>query len=200
MIPGGDHSRVGGREEWGVVGGGHDNVGEIAGGHATLLRSRSSHQHWSPVGMQHWTSVGGKTYCVTSLTSLHRVRTNADPFFRPTTWKPRQNAAYLKYMRSYCPYSNLNVGGAKKFPSVFCTAGLSDYRVGYYEGAKWIAKMRSQIREAKEANAEGAWQEPLVIMETNMAAGHGGASGRFEQLKEISRDVAFLAVEFGLIQ
>jgi len=75
---------------------------------------------------------------------------------------------------------------------------LTDYRVGYYEGAKWIARMREQVREAK---AEGGDKvtEPLIVMETNMAAGHAGASGRFDRLKEVSRDVAFLATEFELI-
>merc|ERR1712187_556756 len=86
-----------------------------------------------------------------------------------------------------------------KYPSIFATTGLTDYRVGYYEGAKWFAKIRSQIRDLK-SQTDVKFQEPLVVMETNMAAGHAGASGRFDRLKEVSRDVAFLATEFGLIQ
>lgn len=118
---------------------------------------------------------------------------------------PRKNEAYFDYIRSYCPYENINVKGAKtadgtiKYPSIFATTGLTDYRVGYYEGAKWFAKIRSQIRELK-GKGDAKFEEPLVVMETNMAAGHAGASGRFDRLKEVSRDVAFLATEFNLIE
>lgn len=131
-------------------------------------------------------------------------------------WGNPREAGYFDYMRGYCPYENLDANKellqeAGHFPSVFATTGLSDYRVGYYEGAKWIARMRAQIKRAKQEAAEkfGAEsqeaqkvkeREPLVVMETNMAAGHAGASGRFDRLKEVSRDVAFLATEFELIQ
>ena len=113
-------------------------------------------------------------------------------------WGNPRDEHYFEYMQSYCPYEN--VGYVKDFllqgntqASIFATAGLSDYRVGYYEAAKWIARIREGIVAAK---SEGAIKEPLVIMETNMNAGHGGASGRFDRLKETSRDVAFLATEF----
>lgn len=104
-------------------------------------------------------------------------------------------------MRSYCPYENCRfvkdflLAKGNVFPSIFATAGLSDYRVGYYEAAKWVARIRAGIAEAK-AEAQGAINEPLIVFETNMAAGHAGASGRFDRLKEVSRDVAFLATEF----
>ena len=105
-------------------------------------------------------------------------------------------------MKSYCPYENcrfvkehlLQPGNA--FPSIFATAGLSDYRVGYYEAAKWVARIRAGIAAAKAEAPDGAINEPLMVFETNMAAGHAGASGRFDRLKEVSRDVAFLATEF----
>ena len=58
-----------------------------------------------------------------------------------------------------------------------------------------MARIRAGIAEAK-AEAQGAINEPLIVFETNMAAGHAGASGRFDRLKEVSRDVAFLATEF----
>ncbi|EOD06648.1 hypothetical protein EMIHUDRAFT_471180 [Emiliania huxleyi CCMP1516] len=82
------------------------------------------------------------------------------------------------------------------FPSLFATAGLSDYRVGYYEAAKWVARLRAGVAAAKAEAPDGAVNEPLLVFETNMAAGHAGASGRFDRLKEVSRDVAFLATEF----
>merc|ERR1711933_220618 len=113
-------------------------------------------------------------------------------------WGNPRDAGFFDYMRSYCPYENVAIKEelAKadgRYPSIFATTGLTDYRVGYYEGAKWIAKMRKQIKEAGVAKTE---KEPFVICETNMAAGHAGASGRFDRLKEVSRDVAFLASEF----
>merc|ERR1711924_170755 len=121
----------------------------------------------------------------------------------PGEFKERGNPRdehYFEYIQSYCPYENVGYikelllqGGTK--PSIFATAGLSDYRVGYYECAKWIARIRDSIKAAKlEANIK----EPLVIMETNMNAGHAGASGRFDRLMEASRDVAFLATEFDI--
>ena len=105
-------------------------------------------------------------------------------------------------MRSYCPYENcrfvkdfLSEPG-NRLPSIFATAGLSDYRVGYYEAAKWVARIRAGIAAAKAEAPDGSINEPLIVFETNMAAGHAGASGRFDRLKEVSRDVAFLATEF----
>lgn len=106
-------------------------------------------------------------------------------------------------MRSYCPYENCRIvkdfllaNEANTFPSIFATSGLSDYRVGYYEAAKWVARIRAGIAAAKTEAPGGLKNEPLVLFETNMAAGHAGASGRFDRLKEVSRDVAFLATEF----
>jgi len=113
-------------------------------------------------------------------------------------WGNPRDEHYFEYMQSYCPYENC--GWVKDYllegntqASIFATAGLSDYRVGYYECAKWIARIRESIKAAK---SEAEIKEPMVIMETNMNAGHAGASGRFDRLKEASRDVAFLATEF----
>mmetsp|Transcript_10813 Transcript_10813/g.25102 ORF Transcript_10813/g.25102 Transcript_10813/m.25102 type:complete len:824 (-) Transcript_10813:462-2933(-) len=119
-------------------------------------------------------------------------------------WGNPRDEHYFEYMRSYCPYENcrfvkdfLLARRGNVFPSIFATAGLSDYRVGYYEAAKWVARIRSGIAAAK-AEAPDAVNEPLLVFETNMAAGHAGASGRFDRLKEVSRDVAFLATEFAV--
>lgn len=120
-------------------------------------------------------------------------------------WGNPRDEHYFEYMQSYCPYENcrfvkdflLQPGAV--FPSIFATSGLSDYRVGYYEAAKWVARIRAAIAAAKAEAGEatdGAFNEPLLVFETNMAAGHAGASGRFDRLKEVSRDVAFLATEF----
>lgn len=121
-------------------------------------------------------------------------------------WGNPRDEHYFEYMKSYCPYENCGyvkdfVGAGKAHPSIFATAGLSDYRVGYYEAAKWIARIRQGVKRAKaEGGAAVAAKEPLILFETNMAAGHGGASGRFDRLKEVARDMAFLATEFGVSQ
>jgi len=80
-------------------------------------------------------------------------------------------------IRSYSPYENV---AAKAYPHIFAYAGLTDPRVTYWEPAKWIARLR-------HLNTS----DNLVLLKTNMEAGHGGASGRFEQLKEVALDYAF---------
>ena len=80
-------------------------------------------------------------------------------------------------IRSYSPYDNV---AAKAYPHIFAYAGLTDPRVTYWEPAKWIARLR-------HLNTS----DNLVLLKTNMEAGHGGASGRFEQLKEVALDYAF---------
>jgi len=80
-------------------------------------------------------------------------------------------------IRSYSPYENV---AAKPYPHIFAFAGLTDPRVTYWEPAKWIARLRRQNTS-----------DNLILLKTNMEAGHGGASGRFEALKELAVDYAF---------
>ena len=81
-------------------------------------------------------------------------------------------------MKSYSPYDNVT---AKAYPHMLIATGLHDSQVQYWEPAKWAAK----IRELKTNNS-------LVLLKTNMEAGHGGASGRFERMKETATDYAFI--------
>ncbi len=90
---------------------------------------------------------------------------------------PNEKEAY-KYMLSYSPYDNVT---AKSYPNMLVTTGLHDSQVQYFEPAKWVAK----LRELKTDNN-------LLLMHTDMETGHGGASGRFDALKEIARDYTFL--------
>ena len=69
---------------------------------------------------------------------------------------------------------------AKAYPHIFAFAGLTDPRVTYWEPAKWIARLRHLNTSSN-----------LILLKTNMEAGHGGASGRFEALKELATDYAF---------
>jgi oligopeptidase B len=87
-------------------------------------------------------------------------------------------------IRSYSPYDNVE---AKPYPHIFAYGGLTDPRVTYWEPAKWIAKLR-----------EKSTSDSLILLKTNMEAGHGGASGRFEALKEIALDYAFALKIAGL--
>ncbi len=93
-------------------------------------------------------------------------------------WGNPNNEEYYHYMKSYSPYDNID---KKDYPNLLVTTGLHDSQVQYWEPAKWVAK----LRELKT-------DDRLLLLKTNMSAGHGGASGRFEYLKEIALDYAFL--------
>ena len=93
-------------------------------------------------------------------------------------WGNPNNKDYYDYMKSYSPYDNVE---EKNYPNLLVTTGLHDSQVQYWEPAKWVAK----LRELKKG-------ENLLLLKTNMNTGHGGASGRFEYLKEIAFDYAFL--------
>jgi len=90
---------------------------------------------------------------------------------------PKQEAAYL-YMKSYSPYENVE---RKAYPNILVTTGLHDSQVQYFEPAKWVAKLRA-LKTDKN----------VLLLHTNMAYGHGGASGRFDYLKDIALNYAFL--------
>ena len=93
-------------------------------------------------------------------------------------WGNPKNKDAYEYMKSYSPYENV---AAVAYPNMLVTTGLHDSQVQYFEPAKWVAKIR-----ATESGKN------LLFLHTNMAAGHGGASGRFEYLKEIAMVYAFL--------
>jgi oligopeptidase B len=95
----------------------------------------------------------------------------------PEWGDPIRSKAQFDNIRSYSPYDRVEV---KAYPHIFAYGGLTDPRVTYWEPAKWIAKLREKNTSAN-----------LVLLKTNMEAGHGGASGRFEALKEIAVDYAF---------
>jgi oligopeptidase B len=88
------------------------------------------------------------------------------------------------YMKSYCPYTNLE---AKPYPAMLVKTGLNDSQVMYWEPAKYVAKLRALKTDAN----------PLLF-KINMGAGHGGASGRYDYLREIALDYAFLLTELGI--
>jgi len=93
-------------------------------------------------------------------------------------WGNPNNKEYYEYMKAYSPYDNVM---AQDYPNILVTTGFHDSQVQYWEPAKWVAK----LRELKTNNK-------LLLLHTNMEAGHGGASGRFETLKELAEDYAFI--------
>jgi oligopeptidase B len=95
----------------------------------------------------------------------------------PEWGNPIESKEEFDIIRSYSPYDNVE---AKSYPHIFAYGGLTDPRVTYWEPAKWIAKLRA-LNTSKN----------LVLLKTNMEAGHGGASGRFERLREVAIDYAF---------
>lgn len=93
-------------------------------------------------------------------------------------WGNPNEKEYYDYMKSYSPYDNVV---AQEYPNMLVTTGLHDSQVQYWEPAKWVAKLRT-LKTDKN----------LLYLDTNMDTGHGGASGRFEALKEIAKEFAFL--------
>lgn len=93
-------------------------------------------------------------------------------------WGNPKNKDSYEYMLSYSPYDNVT---AKDYPNLLVTTGLHDSQVQYFEPAKWVAKLRTMKTDSN-----------LLLMHTNMEAGHGGASGRFASLKEVAMEYAFI--------
>nr|WP_299067725.1 S9 family peptidase [uncultured Allomuricauda sp.] len=93
-------------------------------------------------------------------------------------WGNPGDKEYYDYMKSYSPYDNVT---AMNYPNMYVSTGLHDSQVQYWEPAKWVAK----LREYKTG-------DNLLFLDTNMDAGHGGASGRFESLKETAKEYAFI--------
>jgi oligopeptidase B len=90
---------------------------------------------------------------------------------------PKNKDAYF-YMKSYSPYENIE---RKNYPNLLVTTGLHDSQVQYFEPAKWVAKLRAMKTDSN-----------VLLLHTNMEFGHGGASGRFDYLKDIALNYSFL--------
>lgn len=117
------------------------------------------------------------------------LTTMSDPSIPLTTneydeWgNPASKESYT-YMKSYSPYDNVE---KKAYPNMLVTTGLHDSQVQYFEPAKWVAKLREMKTDKN-----------VLLLYTNMEAGHGGASGRFKALRDQARDYAFLCALEGI--
>lgn len=102
----------------------------------------------------------------------------------PEWGNPIEDKGAFELIRSYSPYDQV---GPQAYPPLLVTAGLNDPRVTYWEPAKWVAK----LRELKTDDNE-------LLLKTNMGAGHGGKSGRFESLRETAEEFAFILWQLGV--
>jgi oligopeptidase B len=101
-------------------------------------------------------------------------------------WGNPAERSYYDYIRSYSPYDNVE---DRPYPNLLVTAGLNDPRVSYWEPAKWVAKQRMFKN-----------QNRLLLLHTNMGAGHMGESGRFDRLKELAMEYAFVLHTFAMAE
>ncbi len=99
-------------------------------------------------------------------------------------WGNPHKKEYYDYMLSYSPYDNVQV---KEYPNMLILAGLNDTRVQYWEPAKWTAKLRAMKTDNNR-----------LLLKTNMGAGHGGVSGRYQQIKEMAFEYAFILDILGI--
>lgn len=93
-------------------------------------------------------------------------------------WGNPKEEKYYEYMLSYSPYDNVK---EQEYPHMLVTTGLHDSQVQYWEPAKWVAKLRDKKTD-----------DNILTLHTNMEAGHGGASGRYEALREVARNYVFI--------
>ena len=108
------------------------------------------------------------------------------PIEWPEWGNPIEDKAAFEHIASYSPYDQLK---ARDYPPILVTAGLNDPRVTYWEPAKYVAKLRTLKRDNN-----------LLLFKTNMGAGHGGRSGRYEQLYETAEEYAFILASMGLVE
>lgn len=102
----------------------------------------------------------------------------------PEWGNPIEDRAAFELIRSYSPYDNVRAQG---YPPIFISGGLNDPRVTYWEPAKWAAKLRFTKTDGN-----------VLLLKTNMGAGHGGKSGRWESLKEAAEEMAFVLWQLGV--
>ncbi len=108
------------------------------------------------------------------------------PIEWPEWGNPIEDRAVFEYIRSYSPYDQLE---PRDYPPIMVTAGLNDPRVTYWEPAKYVAKLRALKTD-----------HSVLLLKTNMGAGHGGRSGRYDRLYEVAEEYGFILTSMGLLQ
>jgi oligopeptidase B len=125
-----------------------------------------------------WGAVAAHVPFVDVLNTMLDATLPLTPGEWPEWGNPIEDKAAFELIRSYSPYDQVK---AQAYPPMLVTAGLNDPRVTYWEPAKWVAKLREMKTDDNE-----------LLLKTNMGAGHGGKSGRFESLRETAEEFAFI--------
>ena len=133
-----------------------------------------------------WGAVAAHVPFVDALNTMLDDTLPLTPIEWPEWGNPIEDEAAFEYIRSYSPYDQLQ---PRDYPPMLVTAGLNDPRVTYWEPAKYVAKLRMLKTDSN----------PLLL-KTNMGAGHGGRSGRYDRLYEVAEEYAFMLVSMGLAE
>lgn len=126
---------------------------------------------------------------IASVPFVDVLNTMLDPTLMYTTqeyleWGNPNEKVYYDYIKSYDPYTNVR---ATNYPNILVKVGYYDPRVNYWEGAKWVAKLRATKTDNN-----------IVLLKVNFGAGHAGSSGRYERLREIAFDYAYILSQYGI--
>ncbi len=130
-----------------------------------------------------WSAVVAHVPFVDVLHTMLDASLPLTPIEWPEWGNPLTDKEVFEYILSYSPYENTR---EQHYPNLMVTCGLNDPRVTYWEPAKWVAKLRTHIQG-----------EGLIIFKTNMGAGHGGKSGRFEKFREVAEEYSFILEAVG---
>jgi oligopeptidase B len=133
-----------------------------------------------------WGAVAAHVPFVDVLNTMQDETLPLTPGEWPEWGNPIEDKAAFDLIRSYSPYDQVK---PQHYPPLFVTAGLNDPRVTYWEPAKWVAKLR-ELKTDKHA----------LLLKTNMGAGHGGKSGRFESLREDAEEAVFFLWQLGMVE
>jgi oligopeptidase B len=133
-----------------------------------------------------WGAVAAHVPFVDVLNTMQDESLPLTPGEWPEWGNPIEDKAAFDLIRSYSPYDQVK---PQHYPPLFVTAGLNDPRVTYWEPAKWVAKLR-ELKTDKN----------VLLLKTNMGAGHGGKSGRFESLREDAEEAVFFLWQLGMVE
>jgi oligopeptidase B len=133
-----------------------------------------------------WSAVAAHVPFVDVLNTMLDDSLPLTPGEWPEWGNPITDKAAFDLIRSYSPYDQVK---AQVYPPLFVTAGLNDPRVTYWEPAKWVAKLRDMKTD-----------ENVILLKTNMGAGHGGKSGRYDGLREDAEEFAFFLWQLGVME
>jgi oligopeptidase B len=131
-----------------------------------------------------WGAVAAHVPFVDVLNTMQDESLPLTPGEWPEWGNPITDKEAFKLVQSYSPYDQVK---AQAYPPMLVTAGLNDPRVTYWEPAKWVAKLRDKKTDNN-----------VLYLKTNMGAGHGGKSGRFESLREVAEEVVFFLKTLGM--